>query len=75
MRGIKKLSNVSPELTWPGRARSTLEMDSGHKNKKFGFYPKSLRPFLRILCAVDDSMYVCRRNFSCGPGDLARNSD
>ena len=49
------------------------EMDSGHKNKKIGFYPKSLRPFLRILCVVDDSMYPRRRNFSCTPGDLARN--
>ena len=28
------------------RAGSTLEMDSEHKNKKIGFYPKSLRPFL-----------------------------
>jgi len=28
-----------------GRIGSTLEIDSGHKNKKIGFYPKSLRPF------------------------------
>ena len=39
----------------------TLEIDSGHKNKEIGFYPKFLRPFLRILCVVDDSMYPCRR--------------
>ena len=45
-------------LTW------TLKMDSGHKNKNIGFYPKSLRPFLRILCVVDDSIYACWRNFS-----------
>ena len=30
-------------------------MDSGHKDKKIGFHPKSLRPFLRILYVVDDS--------------------
>ena len=28
--------------------------DSGYKNKNISFYPKSLRPFLRILCVVDD---------------------
>ena len=33
----------------------TLEIDSGQKNKKIGFYAKSLRSFLRILCVVDDS--------------------
>ena len=43
-----------------------------HKNKNIGFYPKSLRPVLRILCVVDDSIYAHRRNFSCAPGDLAR---
>ena len=48
-------------------------IDSGYKNKKIGFYPKSLRLFLRILCVVEDSIHVCRRNFSCAPGDLARN--
>ena len=48
------------------------EVDSGHKNKKIGFYPKSLRPFLRILFVVDDSKYA-RRISSCAPGDLARN--
>ena len=51
----------------------TSEIDSDYKNKKTGFYPNSLRPFLRILCVVDDSMYARRRNFSCGRGDLARN--
>ena len=70
MRGIKKLSNFSPDV---GRAGSTLEIDSGHENKKIGFYPKSPQPFLRILCVVDDSTYTCRRNFSCAPGDLTRN--
>ena len=49
------------------------EMDSGHKNKKIGFYPNTLRPFLRILCVVDDSIYARRRNLSCAPGDLACN--
>ena len=58
-----------------GMAGSTLEIDSGHKNKKIGYYPKSIRPFLRILYVVDDSIYARRRNFSCAPGDLARNSD
>ena len=28
--------------------------DSGYKNKNIRFYPKSLRPFLRILCDVDN---------------------
>ena len=51
----------------------TSEIDSEHKNKKTGFYPNSLRPFLRILCVVDDCIYARRRNFSCAPGDLARN--
>ena len=56
-------------------ARLSLEIDSEHRNKKTGFYPSSLRSSLRILCVVDDSIYACRRNFSCapGPGDLARN--
>ena len=31
---------------------------SGHKNKNIGFYPKFLRPFLQILCVVDDSIYA-----------------
>ena len=43
------------------------------KIRKFGFYPNSLRPFLWILCVVDDSKYACRRNFLYAPGDLARN--
>ena len=33
----------------------TLEIDSIQKSKKIGFYPKSLRLFLRILCVVDGS--------------------
>ena len=45
MRGIKKLSNVLPDLVRLGhlglslghQARST---DSGYKNKNIGFYPK-----------------------------------
>ena len=37
-----------------GPGRVVLEMDSEHKNKTIGFHPKSLRPFLRILCIVDD---------------------
>ena len=45
-----------------GRAGSTLEIDSGYENKNIGFYPKSLRPFLRILCVVHD--YACRRIFT-----------
>ena len=27
---------------------------SGYTNKNISFYPKSLRPFLKILCVVDD---------------------
>ena len=49
------------------------EMDSGHKNEKIGSYAKSLRPFLRIVCVVDDFIYARRRNCSSAPGDLARN--
>ena len=37
-----------------GRAGSTLEMDSRHKDKEVGFYSKFFRPFLRFLCIVDD---------------------
>ena len=44
--------------TWSGRAGSTLEIDSGYKNKNIGFHPKSLRQFLRILYVVDDSIYI-----------------
>ena len=33
-------------------------MDSGHKNKKIGLYPKSLRSFLRILHVPNDSIYI-----------------
>ena len=40
------------------RNRATLEMDSECKNKNIGFYPKYLRPFLRIVCVIDD--YACR---------------
>ena len=37
----------------------TLEMDSGHKNKKITFYQRSLRPLSRISCVLDDShMYM-----------------
>ena len=43
-------------------ARSSLETDSGYKNKNIGYYPKSLRPFLRILCVIND--YAYRRIFS-----------
>ena len=46
-----------------GRAGPTLEMDSSHKNDKIGFYPKSLRPFLRILCVVDDSDIYMQKEF------------
>ena len=28
--------------------------DPGYKNKNISFFPKSLRPFLMILCVVDD---------------------
>ena len=52
MRGIKKLSNFF---------QLSLEMNSGYKSKNIGFYPKSLRPFLRILCVLDDSMYACKK--------------
>ena len=45
-----------------GRVGSTLGMGTGLKNKKIGFYPKSLRAFLNILCVVDDSIYACSRN-------------
>ena len=44
-----------------GRFGSTLEMDLRHKNKKIGFYPKSLRKILRILFVVDDSQ-ICMQN-------------
>ena len=37
-----------------GQAGSTLEMNSGHKNKNIDFYSKSLRAFFRALWAVDD---------------------
>ena len=33
-------------------------MDSGHKNKKIGLYPKSLRSFLRILYVPIESIYI-----------------
>ena len=48
--------------TRPGQVRSSLGTDSGYQNMKFGIYPKSLRPFLWILCVVDD--FACRRIFS-----------
>ena len=40
--------------SWSGRVIS--EMDSGHKDKKTGFYPKSLRLFIRILFVGDESL-------------------
>ena len=76
MHGIKKLSKASgytvrdrscQRALWSGRAGSTLEMDSGHKNKRIGIHPKSLQPFLSILCVVDNSIYACIKNFSCLP--------
>ena len=33
----------------------TLEIDSGHRNKKVGFYPKFVKALMRILCVFDDS--------------------
>ena len=45
-----------------GRVDSTLEMNSGPKNKKIGFYPKSLRLFSKILEVIYDSMYACSRD-------------
>ena len=59
-------------FTRSGRAGSTLEMDSGHKNKKICLYRKSLRSFLRILCVVDDSIYA-RKGTRSAFGDLDRN--
>ena len=53
---ILKILNIKLRSTM---ARLILEIDSEHKNKKTGFYPNSLRPFLRILCVVDDSIYAC----------------
>ena len=41
------------------RIGSNLELDSAHKNTKIGFYPKSLRPFIIILCVDNYShMYM-----------------
>ena len=54
---------------------STLEIDSGYKNKKIGFHPKSIGPFLRILWVVDDSMYACRRNCSSARSQLYNYSE
>ena len=53
---ILKILNIKLRSTM---ARLILEIDSEHKNKKTGFYPNSLRPFLRILCVIDDSIYAC----------------
>ena len=45
-----------------GCVGSTLERDSEYINNKIGYYPKSLRPFLRILCVVDNShIYVQKK--------------
>ena len=65
MHVIKKLS----------KAGSSSEIGLGHENKKTGFSPKCLRPFLRILCIVDDSIYACRRNCSCARLQLYNYSD
>ena len=43
-----------------GRDGQTLETESEYKN--IGLYSRSLRPFLRILCVVDD--FAGRRSFS-----------
>ena len=46
MHGIKKLSKA-----FSNTARYiSHQINSGHKNKKTCFYPKCLRPFVRILC-------------------------
>ena len=75
IRDIKKLSNVPFDLVGLGRVWLTSEIDSGYKNKNIGFYPKSQRLFLRILCVVDD--YARRRILSGlredAFGALARN--
>ena len=48
-----------------------MKIDSGHKNRTVGFYPKSLRPFLRIF--VDDSnIYIIHAEGA--PRALARCS-
>ena len=63
-----------PELKIPGTAGSRGTRLSS-KNKNIGFYPKSLRPILRILCVVDDSMYACKRNCSSARSQLYNYSD
>ena len=40
-----------------GRTGLTFEMDLAYENKNIGLYPKSVRPFLRILCVVNDYAY------------------
>ena len=48
------IRDISRKISsWPGWV--IFKMDSEHKNKKIGFYPKSIRSFLRVLCVVDDS--------------------
>ena len=53
-----------------GQAGLTLEMDSGHKNEKIGFYPKSIRLFLMILCVVDDSHIYTQKELLCARNHL-----
>ena len=48
MHGLEKLSKAVKKNISTG---STLEMDSGHKNNKTGFYPKCVRPFLTLQSA------------------------
>ena len=43
-----------------GRKGSTLEMDSGHKNKKIGLYPKSLELFLQFHMHVEGTSRALR---------------
>ena len=72
---IFKIWNIRLLEEADAEAGSTLEIDAGHRNKKIGFYPMFLRPFLRISCVVDDSMYACRRNCSSACSQLFKYSD
>ena len=53
-------AGARPQTPYPSPTsllfKLALEMNSGFKNKKIGFNPKSVRPYLRILCVVDDSI-------------------
>ena len=53
---VRYISRQRASIVGSAMAGSTLQLDSGHKNKKIGSYPKCLRPFLRILCDVSDSI-------------------